>query len=329
MVFSREHGGKLTPRVRLSWKVSAFLVVLVLFVVPHDPSSRVRHGSQAFRTPIPMGRFPQHAATMQNTIRKQSLAYPLRKRFLLERRKLRISISIAQRVLQASSAWIESHGRLLGVQLLGERAASASAALRVASPTADDAEWESLAANSAANGTYVITSVDELRRVHGSRRSWFGDLNAAETRSLYHSLLPTALIEEANMPLAERARLAVQARHAARLYARERAMLPVTVPCQLFDGFRQLLENGRFQPDGMSEEQVFSKYAQRHGLPPNWGEEMSSLEAEQYSEFFMEILFKSCTTNSQVDEFADSVARGDYNVMEQMMLAAEGVCGLR
>lgn len=202
-------------------------------------------------------------------IRKQWLAYPLRKRFLLERRKLRISIRIAQSVLQASRTRIESHGRLLGGQQLVGRLAgcmpptsnsrscrgrqapsfaaplpwmrshlrSASAVLEVTSPTDDDAGWESLAANSAANSTRVITSVNELRRVrgppnrclspherrsevirrtvtwpqvYGSRRSWFGDLNAAQTRALYHSLLPTALMEESNVPLAERARLAVQ-----------------------------------------------------------------------------------------------------------------------
>ena len=136
-------------------------------------------------------------------------------------------------------------------------------------------------------------TVDELRRQLGSRQNWFGDLDARETRTLYHKLLPTdLLLDDSEIPVDERARLAVAARRAARLYARERSLLPVTIGCQLLDGVRVFLDQGRFQSDGLSEEQIFEKYIAKLGYTASHLDE----------DFFYHVLEKSCTVNEHVDK---------------------------
>ena len=56
-------------------------------------------------------------------------------------------------------------------------------------------------------------------------------VDVADTRALYHALLPTELLDDEfeaeGYTLAEKAEIAIAARRAARLYARERALLPV------------------------------------------------------------------------------------------------------
>ena len=52
------------------------------------------------------------------------------------------------------------------------------------------------------------------------------------------------------------ARLASMARHAARLYARERSSLPLRVLAGLYDGFRHLHGFGRWSWTGMTYEEV-------------------------------------------------------------------------
>ena len=86
-----------------------------------------------------------------------------------------------------------------------------------------------------------MTTVEGLRRLHGPRRSWWGDLDAFEARALYKSLLPTQLLDDdadalPGATVVERARLAVQARRAARLYVRERVVLPIALACEVRDG---------------------------------------------------------------------------------------------
>ena len=163
------------------------------------------------------------------------------------------------------------------------------------------------------------TTVEELRELHGARQRWWGDLSAVEARRLYHQLLPTELLDDDGLPytLAERARLAVAARHAARLYVRERALLPVSLSCELLDGVRQLLERGSFQTGGMSEEQVFEKYTRQAGLPPpppdfyappsvtslgEGGGDASAAHGELLAEeVCYTILRKACTSNERID----------------------------
>lgn len=76
-----------------------------------------------------------------------------------------------------------------------------------------------------------ITTVDGLRVKHG-QATWWGDLNHVETRFVYHQLLPKHLLEDAHarpqdLCVEDLARAACMARHAARIYARERSSLPL------------------------------------------------------------------------------------------------------
>lgn len=139
----------------------------------------------------------------------------------------------------------------------------------------------------------ALPSVDLLREAYGHRRSFWGDLTAAETRRFYHELLPVSVYLEAlgaqrlaagdgeerplgggisggglatvveaaggkggggcnpifgaAQTLEEQARLASMARHAARLYVRERCKLPSRVLAHLYDGLRHLKNHGSFR----------------------------------------------------------------------------------
>ena len=112
------------------------------------------------------------------------------------------------------------------------------------------------------------TSQEGLREAFGSNRNrWWGDLDAKTARILYKKLLfPTALSElvlelgdEIIRP-EELASLAFEARKAAKMYVRERCRVPSRVGAYLFDGFRQLRRYGRFQPNGVSYEQLWIRY---------------------------------------------------------------------
>jgi len=71
--------------------------------------------------------------------------------------------------------------------------------------------------------------------------TFWGDLNHIETRFVYHQLLPRHLLQDSQahpdaLAVEDLARLASMARHAARMYARERSSLPLrlaagTFPC--------------------------------------------------------------------------------------------------
>jgi hypothetical protein len=130
--------------------------------------------------------------------------------------------------------------------------------------------------------------VEELRDFYGPRERWWGDFDARQTRELYHSLLPTQmLLDESPLPLEDRAAIAVAARRAARLYARERGLLPVALACQLLDGVRAFAATGCWQPNGLSEEDIFRKYTRGRD--------------ELNDEVYQLILEKSCTSNMHVD----------------------------
>lgn len=89
--------------------------------------------------------------------------------------------------------------------------------------------------------------------------------------------------------------MAVAARRAARLYARERGLLPVSLACTLYDGLRGLVNEGAWQPQGLSDEQIFDKYAQQHGCADG------RCDYDALEEIYYTILVKSCTSNSAVD----------------------------
>ena len=147
-----------------------------------------------------------------------------------------------------------------------------------------------------------FTSVEELRDFYGPRQNWWGDYNARETRELYKSLLPTRLLDAEYVypgahTVEERARVAVSARRAAKMYARERGLLPVSLASQLLDGMRVFCAKstrGTWQPDGLSEEQILAKYAEQFGVDLYGSEAVPD-------EVYYTILRKSCTSNFYVD----------------------------
>ena len=175
------------------------------------------------------------------------------------------------------------------------------------------------------------TSVDALRQHFGSNKNpMWGDLDPGSARKLYKSLLPKALLElhqyyshqlavcyteqhndTENEDTEEEdcqhgletiatdlAPLAYQARVAAKLYARERCRLPARLAANLYDGFRQWRKYGRFQPHGMSYEQVWDKYAAALNVE---GSAHDEPEAVTSAKIGLKILERACATNPLVD----------------------------
>jgi hypothetical protein len=159
------------------------------------------------------------------------------------------------------------------------------------------------------------TNLDELRMTFGSNQNkvW-GDLDATMARRLYKTLLPKALLELVKLEQSrcegdvdhlchiagpeELAPLAYEARKAAKLYARERCQLPARVGAQLFDGFRQLQKYGKFQPCGMSYDQIWEKYYEQVVQ-----EKEEAADDEVTAKICQRIIEKSCTTNEGVDKW--------------------------
>jgi len=163
-------------------------------------------------------------------------------------------------------------------------------------------------------------TVEQLRAEYGERQRWWGDLSHAETRALYHALLPTSLLEEdaSEYSLPERAELAMAARRAARLYARERAMLPFAIGSELLDGVRQLVKNGSFQTAGYSDEQLWKKYA---GCLPSELPE----GAEFHPEVYLKIVEKACSTNRHIDQLCGACVEVAPTVAEAASRVADAV----
>ena len=147
----------------------------------------------------------------------------------------------------------------------------------------------------------------------------FPNLDATTTRKLYKSLLPTAVCElvldlDVQVRPEDLAQLAFEARHAAKLYARERCHVPARLLANWYDGFRALKRYGRFQTEGMSYDQVFDKYYRRstlersnnnnkrdgdgddHDHDHDWTEE------DIVTQTCMKILESACRTNPLIDQ---------------------------
>jgi len=301
----------------IHWRVPILCVLALLFVIPHDPSTRIptqQVGSDAHsmtragRGPMPSGlvrserrnivpferslRSGARAAAVGvvdwTWLARCALVRPVK----ASRVALR-AVSIGERTEQQ---YQEQRRRQLLEHVRQHMVACLSNSTALAS-----------------GEVTLPTTVDALRDLLGHRESWWGDFDAVETRELYHSLVPSYLLDDeiaAGLSLQERARLAVRMRHAARLYARERAQLPLTLACELIDGARQLWERGSFQPGGLSEEQVWRKYqeeyAQAAGLPAD--DVCTSDET-----LCKLILQKASTTNKHIDELV-----GCLNTMAQL-----------
>jgi hypothetical protein len=128
----------------------------------------------------------------------------------------------------------------------------------------------------------VAGTIEALRAMYGTSPTFWGDLDASQTRSLYHELLPRALerhekhlgfADGAGPPQADaaasskdieaRARLASAARRAAKLYVRERSILPARIAAHVYDAVRCKMQLGRFAWSGMTVDDVWTKYEQQ------------------------------------------------------------------
>ncbi|KAG7372286.1 hypothetical protein IV203_018429 [Nitzschia inconspicua] len=154
------------------------------------------------------------------------------------------------------------------------------------------------------------TTLDGLRETFGGNRNkLWGDLDPVTTRKLYKSLLPTALCElvlDLGVPPEELAPLAYAARKAAKFYARERSRVPTRIAASAYDGFRQLKRYGKFQPSGMSYDQVWDKYRRQTFLETAASNtrNFASSEEELVARTCMKIIESSCRTNPRIDQLA-------------------------
>jgi hypothetical protein len=109
----------------------------------------------------------------------------------------------------------------------------------------------------------IPMTVNILREEYGARETWWGDLSAAQTRTLYQRLLPRVVLiadEFKEMPLKDRAYIASMARYAAKLYARERSMVPERAAANLYDGARYFSRTGKLSWTGPTVDEIWLKY---------------------------------------------------------------------
>jgi hypothetical protein len=133
-------------------------------------------------------------------------------------------------------------------------------------------------------------SVAGLREAFGKNRNvWWGDLDGPTTRRLYKRLLPVILLELRDQyDSTELAPLAYQARVAAKLYSRERSMVPTRVAAYGFDMIRQFCKYGKWNNTGLSYQQLFDKYA-------------TKCQTTNEQEVCAKILERSCVSNETID----------------------------
>lgn len=143
-------------------------------------------------------------------------------------------------------------------------------------------------------------TVAGLRESFGSNHNvLWGDLDACNTRRLYKSLLPVALLElkDCGVTAESLAPLAYKARVAAKLYARERSRVPSRLAANLFDGYRQWRKYGSFDMTGMTYQQVWDKYA---ALVEDETADADG-ENDVTTKICLKILERSCICNEKID----------------------------
>jgi len=155
------------------------------------------------------------------------------------------------------------------------------------------------------------TDVDTLRDMFGTNRNkLWGDFDNETSRRLYHTLLPRALIGLYRQGLQpdELAPLAFEARKAAKEYARERCNVPGRLLAMAYDGFRHLKTYGSWSSNGLTWEEIWSKYEVqvRDEIIELWGDGQGPspsaiANADLSSKVCLKILERSCITNEQID----------------------------
>ncbi|KAH8052750.1 hypothetical protein JL722_9882 [Aureococcus anophagefferens] len=186
--------------------------------------------------------------------------------------------------------------------------------------------------------TFFPSQVSTLERLYGKPPP-YGDLNAAETRELYLSLLPRVLADPLRPrnprsssraarkrresaarlyretrktgdleDLKSRATAAAVARRAAKRYARERSLLPLRCLAEVLDGTREYARSGRwFLPYGATTEELVERYvdaAARRAWEGLQGPDDVSRAA------YETVLRKSCETNELLDALLIQSAAG-------------------
>lgn len=162
----------------------------------------------------------------------------------------------------------------------------------------------------------TYTDVNTLRATFGDNKNkLWGDLDASSCRRLYKTLLPRALLELYRLGLKpeDLAPLAYKARVAAKLYARERCIVPARLWAMAFDGVRAWKKYNRFQTAGMSYDQVWAKYEQEVLDEIETTEGLT--EEDVTAKICLRILERSCTTNSGVDKLF--LRESDAKAMEE------------
>lgn len=164
------------------------------------------------------------------------------------------------------------------------------------------------------------TSIDTLRQSFGRNRNKFwGDFDNRTTRKLYHTLLPRALLglyEAGLWSSTDLAPLAFEARIAAKKYARERCVLPGRVAAMVYDGFRSWRTWGTWSVEGMSWDQVWSKYETQileEYMEGNSYVDLDGFHEEITSQVCARILERSCITNAAVDKLCLQTNSGNEN----------------
>eukprot|EP00543_Licmophora_paradoxa_P004953 CAMPEP_0202442010 /NCGR_PEP_ID=MMETSP1360-20130828/1513_1 /ASSEMBLY_ACC=CAM_ASM_000848 /TAXON_ID=515479 /ORGANISM="Licmophora paradoxa, Strain CCMP2313" /LENGTH=344 /DNA_ID=CAMNT_0049057241 /DNA_START=41 /DNA_END=1075 /DNA_ORIENTATION=- len=147
------------------------------------------------------------------------------------------------------------------------------------------------------------TSVGALREVFGSNNNkLWGDLDPSTSRRLYKTLLPRALLELLKLGARpeDLAPLAYKARQAAKMYARERSIVPARVAATSYDLARQWKAYGKIQPNGITWSQLFTKYKRQ--VLDELGDDCFAYE-DVTAKICLKILERSCQTNQRIDKW--------------------------
>lgn len=157
-------------------------------------------------------------------------------------------------------------------------------------------------------------SVEGLREAFGKNRNrLWGDLDASTTRRLYKRLLPVILLDlrdQYGMDVTELAPLAYKARLAAKLYARERSVVPARVFANALDGARHFFKYGEIDFSGMSYQQLFEKYAEK-------------CETSDERKVCAKILERSCVSNERIDQLCQSDRLIKWKELEDVSFQCE------
>lgn len=165
------------------------------------------------------------------------------------------------------------------------------------------------------------TNVDSLRDLFGSNKNTFwGDLDANTSRRLYKTLLPKALLElyKVGVRPEDLAPLAFEARVAAKVYARERCIVPARVFAMAYDGFRSFRRYGKFQVRGMSYDQIWEKYSQLI-----LEEDEDLMDNDVTAKICVKILEKACQTNERIDKWI--LRNGEWKDMKEQERDLESI----